>query len=330
MGGAVEMCSGLGACRKKLEGTMCPSYMATQEEADSTRGRANVLRLAMAGRLGEAGLGDEGVYQVLDLCLECRACKAECPVGVDVARFKSEFLADYWSRHGMSRHARILGNARTLGDVGQPFAPVSNWVMNAAFRKYVAQTMARHRPAPALPTFASRTLAAQAPRADERSDAILVQRYVHELLRPGNRPGRARRAAGGRHSSGGRRRTIAAAGRRSRRVCSEKRVRWPREIPTRCIRTRPRDAGSSSASRAASRPCARTRRRCFAGDARDKARSRGLRVCAVRGVCRARRQECPAEGRAPPRFCFTAIATRNRWACSRRRRRFWRVCPARP
>ena len=77
--GAVEMCSGLGACRKTLDGTMCPSYMATREEAHSTRGRANVLRLAMSGRIGEAGLGDEGVRQVLDLCLECRACKAECP-----------------------------------------------------------------------------------------------------------------------------------------------------------------------------------------------------------------------------------------------------------
>ncbi len=100
MAGAVEMCSGLGACRKTLDGTMCPSYMATREEQHSTRGRANVLRLAMAGQLGEAGLGDEGVYETLDLCLECRACKAECPVGVDVARFKSEFLADYWARHG--------------------------------------------------------------------------------------------------------------------------------------------------------------------------------------------------------------------------------------
>ncbi|HEY3043704.1 MAG TPA: FAD-binding and (Fe-S)-binding domain-containing protein, partial [Vicinamibacterales bacterium] len=109
LGGAVDMCSGLGACRKKLDGTMCPSYMVTHEESDSTRGRANVLRLAMAGRLGEAGLGDDGVYDVLDLCLECRACKAECPVGVDMARFKSEFLADYWSRHGVSVHARVLG-----------------------------------------------------------------------------------------------------------------------------------------------------------------------------------------------------------------------------
>ena len=102
-GGAVEMCSGVGACRKKLSGTMCPSYMATRDEKDSTRGRANTLRLAMTGRLGESGLGDQGVYNVLDLCLECRACKAECPVGVDVARFKSEFLADYWTR---ARHVR--------------------------------------------------------------------------------------------------------------------------------------------------------------------------------------------------------------------------------
>ena len=100
MGRAVEMCSGLGVCRKTLDGTMCPSFMATREEKHSTRGRANVLRLAMAGRLGESGLGDEGVREVLDLCLECRACKAECPVGVDVARFKSEFLADYYRRHG--------------------------------------------------------------------------------------------------------------------------------------------------------------------------------------------------------------------------------------
>jgi FAD/FMN-containing dehydrogenase len=96
LGRGVEMCSGLGVCRKTLEGTMCPSYMATREEKHSTRGRANTLRLAMAGTLGGAGLSDHDVHDVLDLCLECRACKAECPVGVDVGRFKSEFLAGYW------------------------------------------------------------------------------------------------------------------------------------------------------------------------------------------------------------------------------------------
>src|SRR5690606_38022788 len=118
MAGAVEMCSGVGACRKKLAGTMCPSYMATRDENDSTRGRANVLRLAMSGRLGEAGLGDEVVFKVLDLCLECRACKFECPVGVDVARFKSEFLADYWVRHGMPLYKRALGNVAAMAPLG--------------------------------------------------------------------------------------------------------------------------------------------------------------------------------------------------------------------
>ncbi len=121
MGGAVEMCSGVGACRKKLSGTMCPSYMATHEESDSTRGRSNVLRLAMNGRLDEAGLGDAGVYQVLDLCLECRACKAECPVGVDMARFQSEFFGRFLAaaRHTAScACAREHSQALALGKPG--------------------------------------------------------------------------------------------------------------------------------------------------------------------------------------------------------------------
>ena len=113
MAGAVEMCSGLGACRKTLDGTMCPSYMATREEAHSTRGRANVLRLAMAGRLGESGLATRASREVLDLCLECRACKAECPVGVDVARFKSEFLADYWRAPRHAARARACSDTST-------------------------------------------------------------------------------------------------------------------------------------------------------------------------------------------------------------------------
>jgi FAD/FMN-containing dehydrogenase/Fe-S oxidoreductase len=132
LGRAVEMCSGVGACRKKLAGTMCPSYMATREESDSTRGRANVLRLAMNGRLGESGLGDEGVFRVLDLCLECRACKSECPVGVDMARFKSEFLADYWNRRGTPLGARALGNLHELSKWGSRFAPVANWASASA------------------------------------------------------------------------------------------------------------------------------------------------------------------------------------------------------
>ena len=140
-GRAVEMCSGVGACRKKLEGTMCPSYMATRDERDVTRGRANTLRLAMSGRLAEAGLDDEGVLETLDLCLECRACKAECPVGVDVARFKSEFLAEHWRKHGIPLGKRVLGNVRALSKVGSRFAPLSNSVAASAVGRWMNEKL---------------------------------------------------------------------------------------------------------------------------------------------------------------------------------------------
>jgi FAD/FMN-containing dehydrogenase/Fe-S oxidoreductase len=140
-GRAVEMCSGVGACRKKLEGTMCPSYMATRDERDVTRGRANTLRLAMTGRLAEAGLDDEGVLETLELCLECRACKAECPVGVDVARFKSEFLAEHWRKHGVPLGKRVLGNVRALSKIGSHFAPLSNAVAASAVGRWTNEKL---------------------------------------------------------------------------------------------------------------------------------------------------------------------------------------------
>src|SRR6185503_4069994 len=161
MSGAVEMCSGLGACRKTLDGTMCPSYMATKEEAHSTRGRANTLRLVMAGRLDESGLGDEGVREVLDLCLECRACKAECPVGVDVARFKSEFLADYWTRHGTPLRARALGHVHDLSVWASRMPGVANALIGSgAVRALNARLLGLHPDRP-LPRWAPRTLQAQ-------------------------------------------------------------------------------------------------------------------------------------------------------------------------
>jgi len=183
-GGAVEMCSGVGACRKKLSGTMCPSYMATREEKDSTRGRANTLRLAMTGRLGESGLGDQGVYDVLDLCLECRACKAECPVGVDVARFKSEFLADYWTRHGTSLKARALGGIADASVWGSRFAPVSNWAARAV-SGMIGIDPRRELPAWKRQTFArwraGRTNAASAPHPVTLFNDTFTNHYDPEI-----------------------------------------------------------------------------------------------------------------------------------------------------
>ena len=213
MAGAVEMCSGLGACRKTLDGTMCPSYMATREESHSTRGRANVLRLAMAGRLDESGLGDEGVKEVMSLCLECRACKAECPVGVDVARFKSEFLADYWKRHGTSLRARVLGHIHDLSHWGSRFAPLSNTIARSAPVRWINEQLLgldsrRTPPAWASTTFSeqfTRLLSCQSRNrfGGEPAD-VCLQRHVHELLQSRHRDGRRQGPARSRLPAGAR------------------------------------------------------------------------------------------------------------------------------
>jgi Fe-S oxidoreductase len=97
---AVEQCTGVAACRKTLSGVMCPSYMATRDEMHSTRARANALRLALSGQLGDEALGSEEMLAVMDLCLACKGCKGECPSSVDMARLKSEVLYQrrQWSR----------------------------------------------------------------------------------------------------------------------------------------------------------------------------------------------------------------------------------------
>ena len=105
--GAVEMCNNNGACRQ-LVGSMCPSYQATLDETHTTRGRANALRLALSGQLGEPGLDSAELYEALDLCVGCKACRRECPTGVDMARMKIEFLSAYRDRHGVPLRERLF------------------------------------------------------------------------------------------------------------------------------------------------------------------------------------------------------------------------------
>ena len=107
--GAVEMCNGMGACRK-LDGSMCPSYMATRDEEHSTRGRANLLRAALSGNLPEHDLSSKRLYESLDLCLECKACKSECPSGVDMTKLKYEFLDKFYAKNRMPLRNKIFGN----------------------------------------------------------------------------------------------------------------------------------------------------------------------------------------------------------------------------
>lgn len=129
---AVELCSGVGACRKVRGGTMCPSYMVTLEEAHSTRGRANALRAAISGRLPVDALSSRELYDVMDLCVACKACKAECPSNVDMAKLKHEVLARYYAVHGVPIRARLFGNIAALGPLGCAAAPLSTWVLRSA------------------------------------------------------------------------------------------------------------------------------------------------------------------------------------------------------
>jgi FAD/FMN-containing dehydrogenase/Fe-S oxidoreductase len=136
MARAVELCAGVGECRKKRGGTMCPSYQATCDEQHSTRGRANTLRLALTGQLDLAGLTDPAVLQAFDLCLECKACKSECPTNVDMARLKAEVLDQHHKKHGLPWRNWLFGNVATLSAWGCEFTPMSNWLACSAFGKW--------------------------------------------------------------------------------------------------------------------------------------------------------------------------------------------------
>ena len=107
--GAVEMCNNNGACRALAGGVMCPSYRVTRDERDVTRGRANTLRLAITGQLGSDALSSEEMAQTLALCVSCKACRRECPTGVDMARMKIEVQAARAAKHGLSLHDRLVG-----------------------------------------------------------------------------------------------------------------------------------------------------------------------------------------------------------------------------
>jgi FAD/FMN-containing dehydrogenase/Fe-S oxidoreductase len=124
--GAVEMCNNNGACRKSAPGAMCPSYRVTDDEHHVTRGRANGLRLALTGQLGPDGLTSHELYDALDLCVSCKACKRECPTGVDMAKMKIEFLAGYRAKHGTPLADRIVAGlpraAYLLGPLGRRVA----------------------------------------------------------------------------------------------------------------------------------------------------------------------------------------------------------------
>ncbi len=168
-GHAVEMCNGAGLCRRMSAGTMCPSYQALKDERHSTRGRGNHLRLAVTGQFSPDGAtpswNDPEVYETLRLCLSCKACKAECPSNVDIAKLKAEYLAQRYRKEGLPLQARAFGAIRTLNRLGSALHPIANLVANlppvrAMLASFLGIDRRRSLPPFARSAFASRRKAA--------------------------------------------------------------------------------------------------------------------------------------------------------------------------
>jgi FAD/FMN-containing dehydrogenase/Fe-S oxidoreductase len=150
---SVEMCNGVGVCRKKLEGTMCPSYMATRDEEHSTRGRANALRAVLSGRMAATEFHGKRLYEIMDLCLECKGCKAECPSNVDMAKLKYEFLHHYYRANGLPLRNRLFGHIERLNRLMSRVPTLANWMTAVPFNRWLMEKVAgidRRRPLPAL------------------------------------------------------------------------------------------------------------------------------------------------------------------------------------
>ena len=150
--GAVEMCNNNGACRKLEGGVMCPSYRATRDEKDVTRGRANTLRLAISGQLGADALASDEMMDTLKLCVSCKACRHECPTGVDMAKMKIEVLAARVAKHGLSLRDRLVGFLPHYAGLAARLAPLANWrnnspLLRTLFEKFTGISAQRALPA---------------------------------------------------------------------------------------------------------------------------------------------------------------------------------------
>jgi Fe-S oxidoreductase/FAD/FMN-containing dehydrogenase len=124
--GAVEMCNNNGTCRKLEGGVMCPSYRATRNEKDVTRGRANTLRLAISGQLGPDAFSSDEMMETFKLCVSCKACRHECPTGVDMAKMKIEVLAARVASRGLTLRDRLVGYLPRYAGLASRFAPLAN------------------------------------------------------------------------------------------------------------------------------------------------------------------------------------------------------------
>lgn len=156
---SIEKCNGSGDCRKSeiIGGTMCPTFMATRDEDKSTRGRANILREFLYSPKKEKPFDQKEIYQILDLCISCKACKAECPSNVDMTKLKAEFMQQYYDIHGIPLRSRLIAYLPQLNRMAMWVRPVANFMMRTSlFKKAIGIAAPRN-----LPSLSKKTLLSQ-------------------------------------------------------------------------------------------------------------------------------------------------------------------------
>ena len=215
---AALRCVGVGDCRQRGRQVMCPSYMVTREEKHSTRGRARLLCEMMNGEVLTDGWKSEAVKDALDLCLACKGCKGDCPVNVDMATYKAEFLSHYYEGRLRPRHAYAMGWIYWWARLASLAPDVANFFSQTPGLQRHRQVARRHRPAAAAcrrsrrqtfkDWFRRRPAAQPGPAAGDP-----VAGHVQQPLPSRDRQGRRRGAGGGRLPGAGCREASLCCGR---------------------------------------------------------------------------------------------------------------------
>ena len=195
--GAVEMCNNNGACRALSGGVMCPSYRVTRDERDVTRGRANTLRLAITGQLGPDALTSDAMAETLKLCVSCKACRRECPTGVDMARMKIEVLRARSEKLGLSLHDRLVGYLPRYAPHGRKAVVAAQFARRGSGREPIVGShcwlQRAAEPAEVALGLVRRNQVVRK-RAGHRSRRRPVRRHLQSLFRARKYRRRARRA----------------------------------------------------------------------------------------------------------------------------------------
>lgn len=176
-----EKCSGSGDCRKThvSGGTMCPSYMATRQEKDTTRARANILRQFLTNDTGDNPFNHKEIKEVMDLCLSCKACKSECPSSVDVAKMKAEFLQHYYDANGIPFRTRVIANFTKSQALGSIVPSIYNALIANNFTSKIIKKIVGFAPDRSLPKVGKTTLRSWKKQRDKKQQSKAANRRVY-------------------------------------------------------------------------------------------------------------------------------------------------------